>query len=116
MDSYAATSLAKAMDHSLLAFLGHGPGSIPTSDAMDPYRITSSLVGLANDIQAILGDALTTATTMFLHKPPATPGKGTLLRHLWTKSVRHDVSNIRRRAKSIRRLINHEKKAQKCTP
>ena len=116
VDSYAATSLAKAMGHSLLASLGHGPGNIPTSDTIDPHCIASSIVGLANDIQAILGDALITATTMFPHKPPATPGKGTLPRHLWPKSVRHDVSNIRHRAKSIRRLINHEKKAQKCTP
>jgi len=49
--------------------------------------ITSSIVGLANDIQAILGDALTTATTMFPHKPPAKSGMGTNPRHLWPKSV-----------------------------
>ena len=110
VDSYAATSLAKAMGHSLLGSFGHGPGSIPTSDAMDPHCITSSIVGLANDIQAILGGALATATTMFPHKLPATPGKGTLPRHLWPESVRHDVSNIRRRAKAIRRLIKHETK------
>jgi hypothetical protein len=110
VDSYAATSLAKAMGHSLLASLSHGPGNIPTSDAMDPHCIASSIVGLTNDVQAILGDALTTVTTMFPHKPPATPAKGTLPRHLWHTSVRHDVSNIRRQAKSIRRLINHETK------
>ncbi len=115
MDSYAATSLAKAMGHSLLASLGHGPGSIPTGDAMDPHCIASSIVGLANDIQAILGDALETATTMFPHKPPATPGKGIFPRNLWPKSVNHNVSNIQRRAKVIRRLIKHEAKTPACT-
>ena len=47
---------------------------------------------------------------MFPQKTHATPSKGTLPRHLWLKSVRHDVSNIRRRAKAIRRLIKHETK------
>jgi len=47
---------------------------------------------------------------MFPHKKHATPSKGTLPRHLWPTSTRHDVSNIRRRAKAIRRLIKHETK------
>jgi len=33
---------------------------------------------------------------------------GTLPRHLWPKSIRHDVPNIRRRAKTIRRLVKYE--------
>ena len=107
VDSCAVTSLAKATGHSLVASLGHGPGNIPIGDTLDTQCIASAVVGLANDIQAILGDALTTATTMFPHKPPAKPGKGTIPRHLWPKSVRHDISHIRRRTKSIRRLINH---------
>jgi len=45
---------------------------------------------------------------MLTYKTPATPRKGTLPRHLWPKSVRPDVSNIRRQAKAIRRLIKHE--------
>ncbi len=53
---------------------------------------------------------------MFPHKPPGKPGTGTLPWHLWPKSVRHDVSHIRRRAKAIRRLITYKNKAQKCTP
>jgi hypothetical protein len=114
VDSHAATSLAKAMGHSLLASLDHGSGSIPTSDAID-HCIASSIVGLANDIQAILGDALATATDTSPHKPPAKPGRDTIPRHLWPKSVKHDVSTIRRRAKSIRRLINQEMKAQRCS-
>jgi hypothetical protein len=110
VDSYAATLLATAMGHSILASLGHGPGSSPTRDATDPHCITSSILGLANDIQAILGDALAEAATVFSHTPPATPNKSTLPRHLLPKSVRHNVSNIRRRSKVIRRLIKHETK------
>jgi len=116
VDSYTAISLAKAMGHSFLASLGHGHRNIPTSDTIDTHCITPSIIGLANDIHVILGDALTTATTMFPHKLPAKPGKGTLPQHLWPKSARHDVSNIRHRAKAIRRLINHETKARRCTP
>jgi hypothetical protein len=116
VDSYATTSLAKVLGHSLLVSLGSGPGNISKGAPIDTQCIASMVVGIANDIQAILGDALTTATTMFPHKPPAKPGKGTIPRHLWPKSVKHDVSHIRRRAKSITRLINHETKAQRCTP
>jgi len=116
VNCYAATSLAKAMGHSLLASLGHEPGSIPTDDAMYPHCVTSSsIVGFANNIKAILGEALTEATTMFPDKAAGYPGKGTLPRHLWPKSVRQYVSNIRRRAKAIRRLIKHETKTPKCT-
>ncbi len=98
------------MGHSLLAYLAHYHEGMSTRDALDPQYVASPILGLANDIQAILGDALTEATTMFPHKTPATPSKGTLPRHRGLKSVRHDVSNIRRRAKVIRRLIKHETK------
>ena len=84
------------MGHSILASLGHEPGSSPTNDALDSHCVASVILGLANDIQAILGDALATAAPMFPHKPSATLGKGTLPRHLWPKSVCHDLSNIRR--------------------
>jgi len=40
--------------------------------------------------------------------PTHTHTRGTPPRHLWPKSARHDISNIRRRAKVIRRLIKHE--------
>jgi hypothetical protein len=116
VDSYVATSLAEAMGHSFLASLSHGPGNILASDSIDYQCVASTIVGLANDIQAILGDALTTATTTFPHKPPAKPDKGTLPRHLWPKSVKHDASHIRRRSKAIRRLVTYETKAQRCTP
>jgi len=49
---------------------------------------------------------------MFPHTTLATPSKDTLPRHLWPKSVRHDVSNLRRRAKAIRRLVKYETKRQ----
>jgi hypothetical protein len=75
---------------------------------LDLQFVSASIFGLANDIQATLGDAMVEATTMFPHKPPATPNRGTLPRHLWPKSVRYDISNIRRRAKAIRRIIKHE--------
>ncbi len=114
VESYAATSLAKAMCHAILASLDHELRSNPTYDAIDPSCVESSILGLANDIQAILGDALTTATTMFPHNPPATPNKGTLPRHLWPESVRHYVSIIRRRAKAVRRLVKQETNTLTC--
>jgi len=110
VEFHAATSLAKAMGHSLLDSLRHEPGSSHTDDTIDPHGIASSIIGLANENRAILGDALAEATTTFSHNPPATLGKGTLHRHLWPKTVRHDVSNIRRRDKAVRRLIKHETK------
>jgi hypothetical protein len=102
------------MGHAILASLDHEHRSNPTDDAIDPSSVESSILGLANDIQAILGDALAAATTMFPHKPPATPSKGTLPRHLRLKSVRHDVSIIRRRVKAVRHLVKHETNTLTC--
>ena len=111
---YAATSLAKVMGHSLLAYLTHRPGGRPTGDALDSHRMESSIHGLGNDIQTILRDALAEATTMFPHKTPATPSQGKLPRHLWPKTVRHDISNLRRRAKVIHHLIKYETKNRRA--
>ncbi len=117
VDSHAATSLAKAMGQFFLASIGQEPGNILTGNTIDTQCIASSIVGLVNDIiQAIIGDALPAATTMFPHKPPAKPGRGTIPRHLWPKSSKHDVLNIRRRASHTRRFINNETKAQRGTP
>jgi hypothetical protein len=58
VESYVATSLSKAMGHSLLASLGYEPGSSHTNDTIDPRDIASSIIGLANEIQAIFVDAL----------------------------------------------------------
>jgi len=115
VNSYAATSLAKDMGQAILPSLGQEPGSNPTDDTIDPQDIASSILGLANNIQDILVDALAEATTTFPHKPLATLGKGTLPRHLWPKLVRHDISHIRRRAKAVRCLIKHETKTPAYT-
>jgi hypothetical protein len=48
------------------------------------------------------------ATAMLPHKPSPDPDRSTLPRHLWPKSDRHDISNIRRRAKAISRIIRLE--------
>ncbi len=82
VDSYAATSLAKAMVHSLLDFLTHSLEGSPLGDSLDPQLVLAYTFGLANDIQAILGDVVAAATTMFPHNPQATPTRGTLPRHL----------------------------------
>ncbi len=65
------------------------------------------ILGLANEIQAILGEALTEATNMSPLKTPTPPSEGTLPRHLWPKPVRQDISCIRRRAKALRRLLKY---------
>ncbi len=65
--------------------------------------VTVTILGMAaEDLQVILGEAMETTTAMLPHKP--TPDRGILLRHLWPKLSRHDISNIRRRAKASRRL------------
>jgi hypothetical protein len=56
-----------------------------------------------------------TATAMIPHKAAPPPSKGTLPYHLWPNSVRHDVAEIRRRAKAIRRLIRIETQTPKPT-
>jgi len=48
VDSYAATSLAKAMGHAIIASIGQEPGNSPTDDTIDPQGIVSSILGLAN--------------------------------------------------------------------
>ena len=108
VDSYAATSLAKAMASSLLdSFTHHLEGS-PTGASLDPHLVSVFILGISNDIQAILGDDIAAAITMSPHKPQITPTRITLPRHLLPKSVCHDFSIIRRRAKAIRRLVKHE--------
>jgi hypothetical protein len=82
VDSYATTSLAKAMGHTILDSLAHYPESSPLGNALDHQFVSTSIIGLANGIQAILNDALVEDTTMFPHKPPATPNRGNLPRHI----------------------------------
>ncbi len=102
VDSYAATSLATAMNRSLLDFFTHSSEGSPVGGSLVPTRDAKTfIIGLANDIQAILRDA---TTAMFLHKPFVVPTRGTLPRHLWPETVCHNISNVWRRAKVIRRL------------
>ncbi len=54
-------------------------------------------------------------TAMFPHKQQRSPTRAPLPRHIWHKAVRHDISNIRRRAKARRRLIRHETRPLECT-
>ena len=56
-----------------------------------------------------------TATTMFPHRTAPPLSQSILPRHLWPNSVRHDVANIRRRAKTIRRLVRLESNPQQFT-
>ena len=110
IDSHGAIALAVATGHALLASLPphtRGSPADPRSDSQIPGL---DVIGLANDIQTILGDALTEATKMFPLKTPNPPKKGTLPRHMWPKQVRQDISNIRRRAKAIRRLLGNERR------
>ncbi len=46
-----------------------------------------------------------TATAIFPHKP-ATLKRGSLSQHLWPKNARRDISTIRRRAETLRRLVS----------
>ena len=59
---------------------------------------------------------MATATTMFPHKFTPPPTRGTPPRHLWPSSVRHDVSEIRRRAQAVRRLVRIEANPPVITP
>jgi hypothetical protein len=106
VDSHAAISKAETMGHLSLASLAHQPEGRPIGDALDPQCMETSILGLANEIYAILGESLAAATTMFPRRIPATHSKSTLPQHLWPKSVRHDVSNIR--------LIKHVTNTQEC--
>jgi len=48
---------------------------------------------------------MATATTIFPQKP-ASSKRSTLPQHLWPKSDRHDIDNVRRRVKTLRRLAS----------
>jgi len=68
----------------------------------------ASVTGLAIDLQTILGKARDTTRAMFPHKLAPAPTRSTLPCHLWPKSPRHDISNMRRPTTSIPRLIKLE--------
>jgi len=64
----------------------------------------AAVVSLATDIHTFFGNYMDMATTMFPQK--AFPLKrADLPQHLWPKKARHDTSTIRRRTKTLRRLV-----------
>jgi hypothetical protein len=110
VDSYISTYLAEAMVISLLDSVSLSSRDHPLAEYIEPSEgTTASILGLGNDIQAILGEAMATATAMFPHRPPSVPDRSyPPPRHLWPKSVRHDIYNTRRRTKVNRRYIRLE--------
>jgi hypothetical protein len=61
--------MANAISHSLLVSLAHYPEEMHTGDALDPQCVELSILGLANDIQAILADALAPVGGSYNHVP-----------------------------------------------
>jgi hypothetical protein len=106
VDSYTALMLARATALSLKDSLEFPSGAISLEGNRETSQDTKAhILELASTLQDILGGAMDTASAMFPHKAAPPPAKGTLPRHLWPKSVRHDVAEIRRRAKTVRRLV-----------
>jgi len=104
--SYTPTLLATAIDRSLQDSLSLPTGEDLLERSREPLLDTiASILDLADDLQAILGEKIDTATAMFSHQPSPPSTRSTLPRHLWLKSDRHDISNIRQRANAIRCLI-----------
>ncbi len=98
--------LAKATALSLQDSLESPSGAISPEGNRETSQDTKThILELANTLQDIMGKAMDTASAIFHHNAAPPPSKGTLPRHLWTNSVRHDVTEIRRRAKAIRRLL-----------
>ena len=103
VDSYTSTLLAKAMALSLIDSLSLPSGYHPLEGYKEPSQETmASILRLAKDLQAILGEAMDTTTAIFPHRISSAPARSTLPHHLWLKSARYDISNIRHRAKAIR--------------
>jgi len=82
VDYHGAIAMAQTLGHSMLASLPQHARGPPTYHGSDSHMVGSDIIGLANDIQSILGDALSEATKMFPLKTPTPLGKGTLPRHL----------------------------------
>ena len=90
VDSYTAIYMSTARAHRLLASLTRNEVSCPANARPNPHEVEKSVLSLANDLQAILVDAMDTATAMFPKKPSA-PKKGTLPQLIWPKQVRHGI-------------------------
>ncbi len=95
VDSYTSTSPTTAWARSFFDSSFH-----PTRDHLSvgngepTQNALSSVVGIANDLQTILGEAMETVTVMFPHKPTPTPNRGTLPYHLWPSLDQCDIYNI----------------------
>jgi hypothetical protein len=105
VDSFAAIALSTAMARSLLDFLSCDINQGQKTPPLNSQGVASGIRSLATDLQVILEEAMATFTIIFPRKPSA-PKRGTFHHHLWPKSVRHDVDNVRRRVKNLRRLVN----------
>ena len=105
VDSATATALASAMARTLLDSLSRDNNQGQHDTSLIPQGVEATILSIASDLETILGEAMTTATTKFPQKPVA-PKKGTLPQHLWPKSVRRDVDKIRRWVKTHRRLAS----------
>ncbi len=117
VDSYTPTMLARATALSLMNSLEFPTGHIsPKGNRETSHDTKIHILELAYTLQDILVEAMATATNMFPHKVAPPPTGGTLPRHLWPSSVRHDVSKIRRLAKAVRRLGRIESNSPVTTP
>jgi hypothetical protein len=116
VDSYTAIMFARATALSLKDSLEFPTGAISLEVNKETSQDTKThILELANTLQDILGEAMDTVTTMFPHKAAPPPSRGTLPRYLWPNSLRHDVAEIRRRAKAVHRLVRIEAKTPKTT-
>ena len=108
--------LAKATALSLRDSLEFPSGAISPDGVREISQDTKThIIELANTLQDILGEAMDTASAMFPHKKTPPPSRGALPRHLWPNSVRHDITEIRRRAKAIRKLLRLEANSARTT-
>jgi hypothetical protein len=77
VDSYTAIYMSTARAHTLLDSLTPNEVSGSANPPPNPHEVEKTVLSLANDLQAILVDAMDTATAMFPQKPFA-PKRGTL--------------------------------------
>ena len=101
--SATATALASVMARMLLDSLSTDDNQEQKDTPPSPHGKEAAILSVASNLQIILGEAMTTATTIFPQKPAA-PKKGPLPQNLWLKLVRQDVDKIRQRVKTLRRL------------
>ena len=67
VDSVAATALASAMARTLLDLLSIDNNQGQHDTSLTPQGVEADILSMASDLQTILGEAMTTAATIF-HK------------------------------------------------